>query len=73
MHHNMMRADEEGYTMGINMFADLTEKEFKMKLGFNNYMPQSDQVQYVDNENVTVPDAFDWKDAVPGVLNPIKD
>jgi len=34
MNHNMMLADKAGYTLGINIFADYTEAEFRKMLGF---------------------------------------
>lgn len=34
MHHNMMNAATEGYHLGINTFADMTEEEYNKLLGY---------------------------------------
>jgi hypothetical protein len=35
MDHNTMNSEDLGFEMAINHFADLTESEFKMHLGYN--------------------------------------
>jgi len=34
MNHNSFGVEEHGFEMALNQFADLTEKEFKSKLGY---------------------------------------
>jgi cathepsin L len=33
MLHNMLKADTLGFTLGVDQFSDMTEKEFKSMLG----------------------------------------
>ena len=33
MDHNIIYADEAGFTMGLNMFADMTNEEYSNRLG----------------------------------------
>jgi hypothetical protein len=54
MNHNMMGVEEHGFSMGINHFADLTENEFKMRLGYKK-MSTSENKSYSSNELMADP------------------
>lgn len=71
MHHNMMNTEEEGFSMELNQFADLSEKEFKMRLGLKRINSQSNDVEFTDNSDVNAPDSIDWREK--GAVNPVKD
>ncbi|CAH1182111.1 unnamed protein product [Phyllotreta striolata] len=64
----------EGYTLGVNHLADLTNDELRVKAprgrlaskGYNGGLPFP-----YDTENVTVPSHIDWR--LLGAVTPIKD
>jgi len=68
-HHNKYLADELGYTVGINQFADLTNAEFKrMYTGLNALSKPKFVVEHLD-ESETV-NSIDW--SAKGAVTPVK-
>jgi C1A family cysteine protease len=68
MNHNMMNSATEGFHMGLNQFADLTEAEFKKKLGFNSGLKRQTNVKSIaSNGN---PASVDWRTSA---VTPVKD
>ena len=63
MNHNMMHAAEHGFHMAINHFTDLTEKEFKARLGFKKINRTAEnRVFFEADPSFNAPDAWDWRD-----------
>jgi hypothetical protein len=68
-HHNKYLANELGYTMGINQFADLTNAEFKRNyLGLNALAKPKFETVVLD-ESATA-DSIDW--TTKGAVTPVK-
>jgi C1A family cysteine protease len=66
--HNS-RAEEHGYTVGINQFADLTRHEFKAQmLTYQADQKQANPIKIFD-ESAT-PDSIDW--TTKGAVTPVK-
>jgi hypothetical protein len=69
MNHNFMSANEMGFDMELNHFADLTDQEFKMRLGLRPI-----QSQQIDTQSEQIPVSGskdnDWR--VKGVVNTIE-
>jgi len=55
------------HTLGINMFADMTEHEYKKYLGFK---PNLNKERKGTRLNITVADSIDWR--TKGVVNPVQ-
>ena len=68
-HHNAKNAETEGFTMGLNMFSDMTEEEFSQFKGFIPY--QSNEEGELFEYDGPVANDIDWrnKGAVTGVKN----
>jgi C1A family cysteine protease len=70
MHHNMMNSATDGYHMGINNFADMTEAEYNMMLGFKK---NHNKKHFTTFKMMTdaAPASVDWrsKNAVTPVKN----
>merc|ERR1711959_508613 len=69
-HHNQHDAQELGYTVGINQFADMTNAEFKRTMpGYNALQKPKFEETVLDTTNLD--DAVDWttKNAVTPVKN----
>lgn len=60
MHHNMMNAEDEGFVMKINQFADMSSDEFKK---FQGYRPEQKKTSNIVNitTNGALPDSVDWR------------
>jgi C1A family cysteine protease len=69
MNHNMMNSEEEGFTMGMTQFSDMSLAEFKKMLGYRPEMKKSSNPKYLSPNGV--PDSVDWreKNAVTDVKN----
>jgi len=67
MTHNTMNGD--GFSLGINKFADMTTEEFKMRLGFKPSSRQRNPVSIAST--IDAPDSLDWR--TKGAVTPIKD
>jgi C1A family cysteine protease len=68
MSHNS-RAEEHGYTVGINQFADMSRTEFKkVMLTYQAERKQANPVKVFD-ESLT-PDSVDW--TTKGAVTPVK-
>ena len=71
INHNMMNQEEEGFFMVVNEFADLTQEEFKKRMGFKKRANRPVQV----SETLTKlrgdePKTVNWIDA--GAVTPVK-
>jgi C1A family cysteine protease len=67
--HYALAGEERTYTLGLTLFADLTEEEFKAQyLGLKQTAARTLKVQKLSG---AVPDAVNWRDAgaVTGVKN----
>ena len=69
--HNQKHVQEHGFTMEVNHFADLTEKEFKMRLGYKSAHKTVESVEDERLESVQAPAAVDWR--ASGAVTPVKD
>merc|ERR1719440_962018 len=68
MSHNE-RADEHGFTVGINQFADMTRQEFKKTmLTYQAERKQANPIKVFDTTNVA--DSVDW--TTKGAVTPVK-
>merc|ERR1719453_1853472 len=68
MSHNE-RADEHGFTVGINQFADMTRTEFKKTmLTYQAERKQANPVKIFDTTNLA--DSVDW--TTKGAVTPVK-
>merc|ERR1712159_672148 len=66
--HNS-RADEHGFTVGINQFADMTRQEFKkVMLTYKAENKKPGNVQILDETNLA--DSVDW--VAKGAVTPVK-
>ena len=74
MHHNMFLAEEQGFYMAINEWADWTPEEFNRKKGYKR-VPRNtvadDTLKVIDEEVGRPPDTKDWRDE--GAVTPVKD
>merc|ERR1719364_141683 len=66
---NQEQAETEGYTMGINQFADFTAAEYRELLGYNASAKKPNPIAVLDTTNLA--DSVDWttKNAVTPVKN----
>lgn len=75
MDHNSINAEQDGFTMELNMFSDLTNEEYKQRLGLksivNDDPSQTCGNWYEFDKKKKVAASFDWRSK--GVVNPIKD
>merc|ERR1711871_1194975 len=68
MSHNE-RADEHGFTVGINQFADMTRQEFKKTmLTYQAEREQANPIKVFDTTNLA--DSVDW--TTKGAVTPVK-
>merc|ERR1712072_757991 len=68
MSHNA-RADEHGYTTGINQFADMTKGEFKKTmLTYQAHLKKPNPIKVFDTTNLA--DSVDW--IAKGAVTPVK-
>merc|ERR1712072_1429455 len=68
MSHNA-RADEHGYTTGINQFADMTKGEFKKTmLTYQAHLKKPNPIKVFDTTNLA--DSVDW--VAKGAVTPVK-
>ena len=70
MQHNMMNSEEEGFHMSLNMFADMTEQEFKKHTGRKAKTGVSNHY-YATLPVDSLPDSVNWYTA--GKVNGPKD
>ena|ERR1700733_13343723 len=73
MDHNSIHADEDGFTMELNMFADFTQEEFKDRLGL---LPKAESdgkpfAQSYGENKLAPPKTWDWRDK--GAVTAVKD
>ena len=59
MEHNMMNAEDEGFTMTLNQFSDMTEAEFKKFTG-RKAKPAGENKKYEHLPIDTLPDSVNW-------------
>jgi len=59
--------DLDTHKLGINMFADMTDNEYKKYLG---YRPNLNKERKETKLNITVADSIDWR--TKGVVNPVQ-
>lgn len=71
MLHNMMYAEEMGFTKGINHMSDWTEEEYQKLLGSAEESDLDDEEDPVYLHGDNAPTAVDWRNsgAVTGVKN----
>merc|ERR1712146_544871 len=55
---NQEQAETEGYTMGINQFADFTAAEYRELLGYNASAKKPNPIAVLDTTNLA--DSVDW-------------
>jgi C1A family cysteine protease len=60
MSHNMMNAATEGFVMGLNQFADLTETEYKKLLGYKSALKSSTNYHSIESNGAN-PASVDWR------------
>ena len=75
MDHNTVEADSAGFHMALNMFADMTNEEYKQRLGLKP-IEREEHIRhtksYSENKvEVEAPTTMDWRDK--GVVNGVKD
>ncbi len=61
------------YMVGLTMFSDMTETEFRAYLGFSKDAWRSgtkDKERVPELNERAVPDSFDWRDE--GMVSPVK-
>merc|ERR1712215_339767 len=71
-HNAMHEAGEISWSVGMNAFGDLTEKEFKAKYT-GGLMPKTNDTRtscYTYNAGGSVPSSWDWRDH--GAVTPVK-
>jgi len=71
MSHNMMSANKLGFVKGINAFADMTEEEFKMRLGYKSELNAGKVGTQYETLNEDAPASLDWR--TKGAVTPVKD
>ena len=62
MHHNMMNSQDEGYHMVVNIFSDLSNDEFRMRMGYRRDLKQASNDEPVllnTDENAS---SIDWRE-----------
>jgi len=67
-HFNSHKADQEGYTMGINQFTDWTPSEYRRLLGYNATAKTPNEIAVFDTTNLSA--AVDW--VTEGAVTPVK-
>merc|ERR1719310_2179127 len=65
---NQEQAETEGYTMGINQFADFTAAEYRELLGYNASAKKPNPIAVLDTTNLA--DTVDW--TTKGAVTPVK-
>jgi len=65
---NQEQAETEGYTMGINQFADFTAAEYRELLGYNASAKKPNPIAVLDTTNLA--DSVDW--TTKGAVTPVK-
>lgn len=72
LHNYLYSRGLKSYTMGVNRFADLTNKEFvSMMNGWRKQNGTSGSTYLSPNVAFSVPDSVDWRDK--GYVTPVKD
>jgi len=59
MNHNSFGVEEHGFSMELNSFADLTEKEFKSRLGYKKPTHKTHK-QTVSLSADNLPSSVNW-------------
>merc|ERR1712159_257524 len=65
---NVNQAETEGYTMGVNQFADWTQAEYRVLLGYNASAKKSNPIAQLDTSNLAA--SVDW--TTQGAVTPVK-
>ena len=61
----------QGFTLGVTPFADITEDEFASFRGFRNGGPFSTGCSKFQSSSSSVPSSYDWRDH--NAVTPVKD
>ena len=63
MNHNTINdANPDGMKLAINKFSDLTEEEFKVRMGLKPIQIDDGSVEMLPMDSAfTVPDSVDWR------------
>lgn len=61
MNHNSFGVEEHGFTMTVNQFSDMSESEFKMRLGYKKPSFHADG-EVADLPVGGLPDSVNWLD-----------
>jgi len=65
----MMNAADEGYSLAVNKFADMTAEEFKKMLGYKPDLKQQDEAPPLF-DTIDLPKSVDWR--AKGAVTPVK-
>jgi C1A family cysteine protease len=69
-HNAEAAAGKHSFTLEMNQFADMTNKEYRSRMGFRAGSMKADSTAMY--KDTAVPAAWDWRTHSPPVVNPVK-